>query len=268
MKLDNTKHKDKKKEVEKKKEREEKEKDDTIKREQKIEPSKEEDAESVETAIADPNPPSPTRLEPTEEGEQPLEIGDFLTPLHRPAVAPTVETYALDLTVGQTILHQGQPVEIIRREHTLANTGPLNSRHKVRLEVVALFDKERVGPLVLKGKEKMEKVVDVKRRRWCFVCCSPIYFSLLLGPVCCFVSVWLAHTFFLFAVAKSGSRMNKGVSVDHCPKRKTDDFGDCRHTARSWGSEAGTFGAEETGTRPGQEGEGRLPTSGRGPDWR
>ena len=205
MKLDNTKHKDKKKELETKKEREEKEKDDTMRREKEIEHSKEEDAESAETAIADPNPPPPTASEPTAE-EQPLEIGDFLTPLHRLAVAPTVETYALDLTVGQTILHQGQPVEIIRREHTLASTGPLNSRHKVRLEVVALFDKERVGPLVLKGKEKMEKVVDVKRRRWCFVCCFPIFFPYYsVRSVTLFASGLHTQTFSFFSgVAKAG----------------------------------------------------------------
>ena len=195
MKIDDTKNKGKKKAVEMKTELDWLI-DDAIQREKEEDDMLEEDPESDKT---DSKPPSPTTSEPTTEG-QPLEIGDFLNPLRGLTVPPAVETFACDLTVGQVILHQGQPVEITKREHTRSNTGSLSSRHTVRLEVVALFDKERVEPLVLKGKDKLDRVVDVKRRRWCFVCCFLTFFLTTRSGL--FVCVWLAHT--LFSVERRG----------------------------------------------------------------
>ena len=142
-------------------------KDDTKKEHMKIEKKKKEDATKGDT-----KPPSPTESEHIEE--QPLEIGGYLTPLSKdhPAPPPSIQTLARDLIAGQTFLYQGRPVEIISRTHTLAQTGTLASRHKVHLEVVDLFDKERVGggPLVFRAKDPVERVQGVERARWCFVC--------------------------------------------------------------------------------------------------
>lgn len=140
-----------------------------------------------------------------EEPESPLEIGGFLTLVpnyqyhqrssssssspssstndyntpQSPTTTTTTEILARDTELGQSILFESRPCEIVGRTDSRAPSGAVASRHKVALELVELFDKEAVGvgvgpALVVKATERLERV-GVRRERWCLVCGYPSF---------------------------------------------------------------------------------------------
>lgn len=107
------------------------------------------------------------------ETEVPLEIGGFLTPVKtQPPIEPAIiETLGRDLSVGQVIYSHGRHCDIISRNDTRAQSGPLASRHQVTLKLVELFDveqKERLEPIVVKATQKLQRV-NVARVRYSMV---------------------------------------------------------------------------------------------------
>ena len=140
-----------------------------------------------------------------EEPDPPLEIGGFLTfvpnyQYHQrssssssspssstidyntsqsPTTTTTTEILARDTELGQSILFESRPCEIVGRTDSRAPSGAVASRHKVALGLVELFDKEAVGvglgpALVVKATERLERV-EVRRDRWCLVCGYPSF---------------------------------------------------------------------------------------------
>lgn len=103
---------------------------------------------------------------------------DYNTP-HSPTTTTTTEILARDTELGQGILFESRPCEIVGRKDSRAPSGAVASRHKVALELVELFDKEAVGAgvgpaLVVKATERLERV-EVRRERWCLVCGYPSF---------------------------------------------------------------------------------------------
>ena len=110
--------------------------------------------------------------EEEDESKKPLEIGGFLTPVNntQPTIDPPKEVLARDLSAGHAILlADGRPCEVLCRTDTRAQQGPLASRHKIVLELVELFDRGTLDPLVVKATEKLKRV-DVKRVKYTVVC--------------------------------------------------------------------------------------------------
>ncbi len=108
----------------------------------------------------------------TEEEEEPLEIGGFITPLKSPTITAALpDTPAQDLAVGHAISHDGRNCEIISRTPILLQSGPIAARQQVRFELVELFELEgeRLKPLVVRTTEMLRRV-RVQRVRYTVVC--------------------------------------------------------------------------------------------------
>ena len=107
------------------------------------------------------------------EGVEPLELGGFMTPLLKNAFpsAPT-DTFARDLAVGHVVLFRDRACEIVGKTNTLAQSGPLASRHTIALDLIELFDKEALTPFVVKAKDKLA-LVKSARVRYTVVCVPP-----------------------------------------------------------------------------------------------
>lgn len=137
-------------------------------------------SQSPKSKIPKASSPTPEREQEPETSETapPLELGGFLLPMsHHPPPPPT-DTHARDLNPGDTILYAGRPCEIVTRTNTLAQKGPLASRHQVSLDLIELFDKEELKLLdegelkpafVSKATEKLQRV-RVERVRYTAVC--------------------------------------------------------------------------------------------------
>lgn len=116
-----------------------------------------------------------------DESKKPLEIGGFLTPLDekaQPPIDPPKETLARDLSPGKAIIaSDGSPCEISARTDTRALQGPLASRHQIALELIDLWDRDKLERLVVKATEKMREVAV--RRGMYEVVGLPFFLSLL-----------------------------------------------------------------------------------------
>lgn len=109
--------------------------------------------------------------EDTEEGlNRPLEIGGFVTPVKSEFTVETPKaTLARDLLPDQAILFEDRPYEVTGTKHTMAKSGPLDSRYKVAIELIELFDKSKLDPLILRATEQLKRV-NTARVRYTVVC--------------------------------------------------------------------------------------------------
>lgn len=119
-----------------------------------------EDTEGEDTEKEATQEREPYEEDTWEEPEEPLELGGFLTRVHKKAhfITTPTNTPARDLSVGQVILFGDRPREIVGKTASLAPSGPLASRHKIALELIELFDKEALTPVVVKAKEEFDLV--------------------------------------------------------------------------------------------------------------
>lgn len=111
-----------------------------------------------------------------EDLEQPLELGGFLTPVNfDPTIETPTDVPATDLAPGHVILFDNSPFEIIGKTASLAQSGPLNSRHKIYLQLIDLFTKQpKTDTLAVNAREHL-KLVKPTRVRYTLVCtlCYP-----------------------------------------------------------------------------------------------
>ena len=155
--------------TEKEEEEEEQEEEEDEEEEQEEEEEEEEQEEEQEEQEEEEEE---VKEEEDDEMTDPLDIGGFLTPVNPQPIDPPTLVHARDLTVGQAILINNQPFDIISRSDSRAQSGALASRHKVTLKLVELFDKGPREPLVVKATEEMKRV-HVARVRYNVVCMLP-----------------------------------------------------------------------------------------------